>query len=229
MDMGFIAVFVILIAVGAGIYFFKRKEASSSGSTTVPPSYVGQWTAAYGKNIPSPLPKDAQGNPYFDYPKTGQGSVHYIYTSPGTLNDRPQLGKTIKLRFRLDGAGVAHPVAGSDTDPATVRLFMQRSGDDLGGKDAKQFYRWFLSRPLNLVGTGEFELTAPIDRSVWGPVGGDQYVRPANYEEVAQAGFEDCIANLVNIGWCHGGRSFAGHGQDADGDLRLTLLEYSIS
>lgn len=168
------------------------------------------WRAVYGSKFPDPLPKDANGNVYFDF-----GEPHYVIHAPVGV----AVGKTITMRFAVEGTGTLQPTDPADTSKtALLRLFLQRKDDRLTNEN----YRWWGTTTANITSTrGDFTLVVKIDPANWtqvyGKSGTDQL-----------AGFNDAIANVGNMGFTFGGM-FAGHGDAAvGGPVRFILKEYSV-
>jgi hypothetical protein len=100
--------------------------------------------------------------------------------------------------------------------PGAARLFLQRAGDDWGGRPTgKQSYR-FYSAPCAIAGGGT--LSVPLTPDQWTNVDGQQDA----------AGFVAALAELATVGIAFGGR-FAMHGVIATGPARFTIQEYGIS
>lgn len=144
-----------------------------------------------------------------DCPRSFTGSFqigpcepHYV-----TRATAPLTGKTIRLRYRLEGN-----VEGLKCNPATISLHFQRKGDDWSGKGAKEAYRWWsATQPLQ---QGEHELVA----GKWTAVQG------SNSDDQAEA-FRDALANAERVGFTFGDCTGLGHG--VKGQARFTVLEFA--
>lgn len=184
-----------------GAKFAAAPKASPYPTTT--PLPTTQWTFMYSGRM--------TGDPAnFTFPNFD--GVHYCLK--GAVGSGIAIGKTITFRFELAGDGDLKVADPTDTAPATVRLILQRKGDNLTQAD----YRFWYGR-TNLE-NGIHTMTAPIDPQQWTNV----------YGAVSPAGFQALIGDLMNYGFTFGGQSFAGHGVYCPtGTRTFKLLEYSVA
>jgi hypothetical protein len=183
--------------------------------TPVPSS---EWTISYSEGTPPALTPQPGGG-YSVLIPPAPGSIHYVTKATGPL---PASG-TVRLTFLLTGTGIAMPKPGTDTPPATVRLYFQRTGDDLSARGQYEFFRWW-SKPINIAGDGSYNIAAALAPSDWTSV----YGRPGT-DPAAGTLFQDALNNAGQVGFTLGGQSFAGHGVMAtNADLTLFLQDYTV-
>jgi hypothetical protein len=89
--------------------------------------------------------------------------------------------------------------------PGTVRLFIQRKGDDLSGNGEKQQYRYWSTVGFKELAPGLFSIQSPVDPSKWSDVFGKL---GSDYPDRFAAAF----ANAERAGMTFGGGCFYGHG-----------------
>jgi len=208
----FILFGVAVAAIGAGVYFLKRKQSPTPAPIPVP---VTGWAFQYSPNMPAALPQDPNGNYYIDFP--AQDGVHYVIENPPAMTP----GQLITMRYSVSGVGTIYSV--QDGAIASVTLYMQRKGDDLSGVGPMQQYRYF-GKGNQLTGQGDFIITCQLAGDQWGDVFGSKGTdHPAE--------FAACIANAGAVGFVFGnpGAGATGHGAAVkNGTARLTLKEFSI-
>jgi len=105
--------------------------------------------------------------------------------------------------------------------PASVRLLLQRKGDDLSGVGPYEFYRWW-----SIAGTalraGSFTLTVPLKPALWRSVFGKT-------GEANPRAFADALANLGSVGVTFGGGCFYGHGvRILRGRAAFTMTRFAV-
>src|SRR5262249_59302228 len=89
--------------------------------------------------------------------------------------------------------------------PAHVRFLLQQKGDDLSGRNGKQYFRWWSNSVAYQLAPGQAQLSASLtDLSQWTSVLGEK----ANGSAAATAAFKQAIANLGNAGFAFGGGCF---------------------
>jgi hypothetical protein len=110
--------------------------------------------------------------------------------------------------------------------PAHVHLLLQEKGDDLSGKNGKQYFRWFSNSVAYRLAPGAVRLKASLtDLSQWTSVFGEK----ANASAGATVGFRQAMANLGNVGFSFGGGCFYGHGVGlSSGSAQFALTSYMI-
>jgi len=175
------------------------------------------------------------GTWYFDFPTdpnypacvSNSGavcdSVNYVTNSSVGLGTH-----SVSMTFQILTTGVPtfnYVMQADNTCPtsATVRLFLERKDDDF----SQEFYRWW-SNPMvyDLQPTpGDVTMTVPLTPDQWSSV----YGKVGNLNATTQAGFQDALANLGNIGMTFGGGCFFGHGVNiSGGTARFVLVSYAI-
>src|SRR5215469_1187417 len=106
---------------------------AASLSSTIPIPSAGQWVD-FGRNEPT-ISSGA-----FTFPGPS-GVAGYFYTKPPATIMQ---GQTMTLVYSIDGGtpewGVSDP---TDVSPATMHLFLWRSGDDLSCNGAMASYRFW--------------------------------------------------------------------------------------
>jgi hypothetical protein len=178
----------LIILVSAWSIF---SEAGSS-SLTIPIPDAGQWID-FGRNKPT-----ISGGA-FTFPGPS-GVAGYFYTRPpATIGP----GQTVTLVYSIDGStpewGVRDP---TDLPPATMRLFLWRSGDDLSCNGVMASYRFWAPSGVTLKLGDNQTLTSVLDPSVWTNC----------YGQHDTSGFAGALENAMGIGFTFGGQYFAGHG-----------------
>jgi hypothetical protein len=184
-----IAPYLSLIMVVSACSIFG---GTGSSSTMIPIPDAGQWVD-FGRNKP-PISNGA-----FTFPGPS-GVAGYFYTKPPATMARDQ---TVTLVYSIDGSapvwGVSDP---TDAPPATMHLFLWRSGDDLSCNGAMASYRFWAPSGVALkLGDGQ-TLTSVLDSSVWTNC----------YGQHDTSGFAGALENAMGIGFTFGGKNFFGHG-----------------
>lgn len=208
---------ILLKTLAVFALLFLTACNDSGGSPPAPPP-ASQWTISYSEGTPPTLTPQPGGG-YSVLIPPAPGSIHYVSRTTSPL----PAGATIRLSFLLTGTGIALPKAGTDTPPATVRLYFQRTGDDLSGRGQFEFFRWW-SKPINIAGDGSYNIAAALAPSEWTSV----YGRAGN-DPAAGTLFQDALNNAGQVGFTFGGQSFAGHGVTAtNADLTFFLQAYTV-
>jgi hypothetical protein len=165
---------------------------AGSSSITIPIPIAGQWLD-FGGNEP------AISGGAFTFPGPS-GVAGYFYTKPPATIAQ---GGTVTLVYSIEGStpvwGVSDP---NDVPPATMHLFLWRSGDDLSCNDAMASYRFWAASGVTLKLGDNQTLTSVLDPSVWTNC----------YGQHDTSGFAGALANAMGIGFTFGGQNFAGHG-----------------
>jgi hypothetical protein len=188
-DQFLIAAYLSLIVLIWVCSIFGEAGASSS---TIPIPAAGQWVD-FGRNEP------AISSGAFTFPGPS-GVAGYFYTKPpATIAP----GQTVTLVYSIDGStpewGVSDP---ADVPPATMHLFLWRSGDDLSCNGAMASYRFWAPSGVALkLGDGQ-TLTSVLDSSVWTNC----------YGQHDTIGFAGALENAMGVGFTFGGQKFFGHG-----------------
>jgi hypothetical protein len=165
---------------------------AANSSSTIPIPSAGQWVA-FGRNEPT------ISNVAFTFPGPS-GVAGYFYTKPPATIAQ---GQTVTLVYSINGST---PVWGmsdtNDVPPATMHLFLWRSGDDLSCNGAMASYRFWAPSGVTLK-LGESQiLTSVLDPSAWTNC----------YGEHSTSGFAKALENAMGIGFTFGGQNFFGHG-----------------
>ena len=151
------------------------------------------------------------------------GHVNYVTTPVNAAITAAGLTMT----FRIETTGVpvfqyALNPNNTCTNPAAVRLFIQRQGDTLEADH--EFYRWWSKAAAKLT-AGTVTLTVPLMPDQWMSVLG----KAGNLDQIATAGFHAALRNVGNIGMTFGGGCFAGHGVNiSSGTARFSLTNYRL-
>lgn len=227
--LGLSAFLLSLCLLVAGCSGSNPLSSILGGSSSGAPSPPTQWTLWFSPGV------SLGGGPSFNFPTwvsscpgpTGFNqtcpAVHYLVNAPPAP---PLVGKTITMKFTITGNNPAWNYNNIEQDgntcvnPANVRFFLQRSGDDWSGTGQFAYYRWWSpSIPLAL---GTYTLTVPItEAGGWTDVSGDSS---------AGAGSFDLAANNPSaIGMTFGGGCFAGHGVDlTGGSASFTINSFTV-
>ena len=182
---------------------------ASSSSSTIPIPDAGQWVD-FGRNEPT-IHSGA-----FTFPGPS-GVAGYFYTKPPATIAR---GQTVTLVYSIDGSTLVWGVSDTnDMPPATMHLFLWRSGDDLSCNGAMASYRFWAPSGVALkLGDGQ-TLTSVLDPSVWTNCYGDHDT----------SGFAGALENAMGIGFTFGGQRFFGHGiYLSSGNATFKVNRYTV-
>ncbi len=160
------------------------------------------WEIRYSTGVTLKAP--ALGQEFsFNFPLL-PGSVHYI-TKPLALPAGGAASASFTITTTAEPAFDYHTAANNIcANPAAVRLFLQRQGDDMSGKGDYEFYRWW-SNTGAVLKQGSATLTVALEPSLWTSVYGRK-------GDANPAAFADAMAHLGNVGVTFGGGCFYGHG-----------------
>jgi hypothetical protein len=165
---------------------------AGSLSSTIPIPDAGQW-ADFGRNKP------AISGGAFTFPGSS-GVAGYFYTKPPASIAQ---GQTVTLVYSIDGSTPVWGVSDTnDAPPATMHLFLWRSGDDLSCNGAMASYRFWAPSGVRLKLGDSQTLTSVLDPSVWTNCYGQHDI----------SGFAGALENAMGIGFTFGGQNFFGHG-----------------
>jgi hypothetical protein len=179
--------FLTLLASACSIF----GEAGSS-SLTIPIPGAGQWVD-FGRNEPT-ISSGA-----FTFPGP-DGVAGYFYTKPPASIAQ---GQTVTLVYSIEGSTPLWGVSDTnDMPPATMHLFLWRSGDDLSCNGAMASYRFWAPSGITLKLGDSQTLTSVLDPSVWTNC----------YGRHDTGGFAGALENAMGVGFTFGGRNFFGHG-----------------
>jgi hypothetical protein len=161
-----------------------------------------------GRNYSKGLPTYLEGN---SFPISPTAEPHYV-----TMPSGPLAGKmAIRIRYRVEGSATIH--GAGCTSPSKVTIYFQREGDNW----AKEGYRWWATfASKQLTGAGEYEITAPLSGR-WTDIESanaydDKPLFDLALEETARVGFT--FANCTGYG----------HGAQATGPMKFTIVEYTV-
>ena len=199
-------------------------------SFTLRPS---QWYLQYSAGVPDHPVADGAGwsfdFPVYDHPSMNCnedrscGHVNYVTTPVNAAITAA--GLTMTFRIETTGAPVFQYALNPNntcTNPAAVRLFIQRQGDTM--EVDHEFYRWWSKAAAKLT-AGTATLTVPLMPDQWMSVLG----KAGNLDQIATAGFRAALQNVGNIGMTFGGGCFAGHGVNiSSGTARFSLTSYRL-
>jgi hypothetical protein len=184
-----IAPYLSLVVLASACLIFGGAASSLS---TIPIPGAGQWVD-FGRNEPT------ISNRAFTFPGPS-GVAGYFYTKPPASIAR---GLTVTLVYSIDGSspewGVSDP---NDIPPATMHLFLWRSGDDLSCNGAMASYRFWAPSGVTLKLGDSQTLTSVLDSSVWTNCYGQHDI----------SGFAGALEDAMGIGFTFGGQNFFGHG-----------------
>ena len=168
------------------------------------PAPVLGWSDRNG----TPMQTNSSGQTYFVFPSAAPG-VNYVTKA---VNGIPATAGHMQIVYSVAVTG--SPVFDYRTNPnntcgmgypGTVRLFIQRAGDNMSGAGAYQQYRYWAVAGFKELAPGLFTVDAPLDPAQWSDVYGA--LGSANPTLFAAA-----VANAGRIGVTFGGGCFFGHG-----------------
>lgn len=175
-------------------------DTASNLPTNTVTSTQGQWKMRSGWPV--------SGNS-FDFPTAaGPNTANYLTTTVNGLKPG-----NISMDYTVSGTG--NPVFDYRTNPnntsgpgypGTVRLFIQRAGDNMSGVGEYQQYRYWSSVTYKDLALGNFSISETLsDPSKWSDVYGK---KGSDYPDR----FAATVAQAQNVGVTFGGGSFYGHG-----------------
>jgi hypothetical protein len=183
------------------------------------------WSILYSPGMPPHPTLRTGGGWYFDFP-TGPNSVHYVLAAVNMA-----ASSYVDTSILVTTTGTPAFVYNLQPDntcvyPAHVRFLLQEKGDDLSGRNGKQYFRWWSNSIAYQLASGPANLTASLtDLSQWTSIFGEK----ANASAAATAGFKQAIANLGNVGFSFGGGCFYGHGvRVSGGGARFAVTIYAV-
>ena len=211
-----------------GLLLIAARNGSSplaAQTSTVVSMNAQAWAILYSPGMPPHPTPQIGGGWYFDFP-TDPNSVHYVLAAvsmaaSGDVDANISVTTTetpiFVYNLQPDNKRVY---------PAHVRFLLQQKGDDLSGKNGKQYFRWWSNSVAYQLAPGKAQLGASLaDLSQWTSVLGEK----ANGSAAATAGFKQAIANLGNVGFSFGGGCFFGHGvRVSGGGARFAVSNYAV-
>ena len=195
--------------------------------------HPSQWYLQYSAGVPDHPIADGAGWS-FNFPVYDQlpmncnkdrscGHINHITTPVNAAITATVL--TMTFRVETTGAPFFQYALNPNntcTNPAAVRLFIQRQGDTL--EVDHEFYRWWSKAAAKLT-AGTVTLTVPLMPDQWLSVLG----KAGDVDQIATAAFRAALQNVGNIGMTFGGGCFAGHGVNSSGGTaRFSLMRYRL-
>jgi hypothetical protein len=181
------------------------------------------WNILYSKQMPV-HPSESDVGWYFDFPRV-PGSVHYVTTSVA-ISASDFVKAEMEVRA-ASGTVFDHRTELSNTGdfPAHARFFLQRRGDNMTGRGAMRYYRWWANPQAFKLENGAMTLTVPLSPSEWSSVYGEK----GDSSPAATKGFQDALADLSAVGLTFGGGNFFGHGvRVSAGAARFYLRSFEV-
>lgn len=210
MRAGAISIFASLALIAC---IANGSPSASARRSTVIPMNAKAWSILYSAGMPQhPAPRPG-GAWYFDFPRI-PNSVNYVLAAVN-------MAASSHVEASILVATTESPVFvynfqpdNTCVYPAHVRFLLQERGDDLSGRNGKQYFRWWSNSVGYQLGSGAKNLRVSLtDLSQWTSVFGEK----ANASAAAAAGFRQGMANLDNVGFSFGGGCFFGHGVGVSG------------
>ena len=181
-----------------------KRPAQPQGGGVVQPSQsgrpsIGGWRILYSTGMPATFDNS------FDFP-TKPHEIDYV-VRPATS------GRShIRLEFTIEGDGKIEP--SEREPPPRLRLFLQRSGDDLTLARGPSYRFWSEASVVLVAGTHVLEVPLTFDR--WTNVNGQKDA----------VGFGQLLDDIASEGFTFGG-IFAGHGVWlVNGSARFIVRSY---
>jgi hypothetical protein len=162
------------------------------------------WKVENSKNCPPTCESStANGYPAWLFTVKDTRQPHYIMRGAGAdkiENEIKDAGSYLEVALKIEGADLKSVQDGGD---CFATVMMQRQGDDLSGQGKFEFYRlWAGTKRIKLI-DGSFEVSIPMDRTIWTGVFG----KPAG-----STPWSEMLRNLSKIGVTLGGTNDFGHG-----------------
>ena len=212
--------------------FLLLTACNDNGSSLAPtppstgvPMNAQAWSILYSPGMPPHPTPQTGGGWYFDFP-IAPNSVHYVLAAV-SIAASSSVGASILVTTTETPVFVYNLQPDNIClNPAHVRFLLQEKGDDLSGRNGKQYFRWFSNTAAYQLGPGRADLSASLtDLSQWISVFGEK----ANASAVATAGFKQAMANLGNVGFAFGGGCFYGHGvRVSGGSAKFAVSSYAV-
>ena len=180
------------------------------------------WSFKYSSPMPA-HPRAADGGWQFDFPTVK--SVGYLTTSQRPASATQSITAVIAVGVVGEPFFEYRTEAVNTCDvPATVRLFVQRKGDDMSGVGQYEFYRWWSRTAAYQLAPGGAVLVGDLtDPRQWSSVLGKD-------GSASEAAFRAAMADIGNIGFTFGGGCFYGHGVylTGSGQAVFTASEFTV-
>lgn len=210
------------IVIGVTLTAFLLYRSFAQPPAPAPPE-TSIWSDLNG----APMHLDKKGKTYFIFPTVSPG-VNYVTRAVAGL---PAGVSLISFAYTLTTTGT--PIFNYRTNPnntcgpgspGTVRLFIQRAGDNLSGAGVFQQYRYWSTPGVQKLAPGSFALRARFDPAQWT----DIYGKPgSDFPER----FRQTLQNAARVGVTFGGGCFYGHGvfnSDSDSTATFTIDAFAI-
>ena len=203
---------IALVLGGCGPVQTATGDGTSPSSIPVPK--VGQWVD-FGATEPK-----IDGNS-FAFPTSSNGTAGYFYTKLPA-----RAGQTLTLNYSITGSNPVwqqHPQpSGTDSNPASLTLFVWRTADDLAcgqnGQPTASYRMWYPKRNILQLGANQV-LSVPLDPNVWTNC----------FAKADPVGFTAALANQLGLGFTFGGASFYGHGVYlSSGTATFTINSFTV-
>lgn len=195
----------------------KNEETNLVGQWNPGDTSVESWLFQWSPGMPQSPITSGYG---FTFTFPTVDGVHYITRKPWTALTTKVV---VKGTLSFMGSPIFQLKEACD-GRAQARVYFQRTGDDWGGQGDMQYYRWWYTKPIELMQVGDFELTALLsDRENWISVFGQNAATASAY-------FEQAIANMDRIGLTFGG-SCGGYGHGVfvtGGTATFTVQSYTV-
>ena len=167
-----------------------------------PPSNGSEWSILSG----IPVFIDAAGRSYFTFGTVPSPAVNYLTRPVDNVSGSISMSYTITTTgapvfdYRTNPNNTCGPGF-----PGTVRLFIQRQGDDMSAVGPMAQYRYWSADGVATLAPGSTTLTATLEPSRWTDVSGKSGAE-------LPAAFADALRYAGRVGVTFGGGCFAGHG-----------------
>ena len=145
-------------------------------------------------------------------------SVHHVTFPHGSLAGK----RRIVMRYRVETApGVRIVPRSAPNSPSMITLYFQRGGDDWSARGPFEAYRWYATfATRSPITTGEHLLVAPL--------GGNWTAVQSSSARTNPAAFRAALAQADQVGFVLGGGDGVGHGVQATGPARLTVIDFRV-
>jgi len=192
-----------ILALALGLTACQEKGANPVSSSASSASMAAaSWNFQYSPGMPD-HPSAVVTGWTFNFPPAD--GVHYLVTGV-SMKATAQVAASVSV----SGTGTFQHKADACPNPASVRLFLQRKGDDMSGVGVYEFYRWWSTSVfLTLAPGASADLVVPVSPEHWTSVMGRSGNAVANLTVPA---FKDAMANLGAVGFTFGGGCAFGHG-----------------
>lgn len=184
------------------------------------PSPIWSDGGMYGNGVQ--ILTNSAGQAYFTFPTAPYG-INYLTRA---INGIATPGKGISMTFTVSApAGAVFDYRTNPNNtcgkgyPGTVRLFIDRAGDD----GQAQHYRYWSAPGFSALAPGQFTITANWDPTLWTDVYG---AKGSDFP----SDFAAAISNMAQVGMTFGGGCFYGHGvfNSGAGPAVFTINSFTV-